>query len=147
MKKIITIGNQQYEIESTVPLSDEQLEQYALQKINNMNSDIVTLGTCPTTAKYVGQLITLTSTPTGGMANYTVTFRRNGVDLPGGSFTGVPEGTAKSMSYTLVAADSPSVNISVYITDSCPTGALSNTDQCVITVKSCVTPSCGFVVS
>jgi hypothetical protein len=109
-------------------------------------ASIRTLATC-VGSKYVGQVITLTSTPTGGTAPYAVTFRRNGVALPSGSFTNVPEGTAKTMTYTLVAGDTPSVTISVYITDSCPTGALSNTDQCVVTVGSCNVPACGFVVS
>jgi hypothetical protein len=102
--------------------------------------------TCPG-AKYVGQVITLSSTPTGGIAPYTVTFRRSGVALPSGSFTNVPEGTLKTMNYTLVAADSPSVVMSVYITDSCPSGSLNNTEQCTITTGVCAAPSCGFVVA
>ncbi len=105
--------------------------------------------TCPG-PKIVGQTTTLTSTPTGGTpgtAGYTVTFRRNGVDLSGGTFTGVPEGSPRSIVYTHVAADVPSVPLSVYITDNCPSGAKTNTDQCVITVSACNVPACGFVVT
>jgi hypothetical protein len=105
--------------------------------------------TCPG-PKIVGQTTTLTSTPTGGTpgtAGYTVTFRRNGVDLSGGTFTGVPEGSPRTLIYTHVAADVPSVPLSVYITDNCPSGAKNNTDQCVVTVSACNVPACGFVVT
>jgi hypothetical protein len=106
---------------------------------------------CPG-AKMVGQVITLTSTPTGGTpgVGYTVRFRRGalpGTDLPNGTFTGVPEGSPRTMNYTLIAADSPSNTFSVYITDNCPTGALSNTESCVVTVGTCNVPACGFVVA
>lgn len=100
--------------------------------------------------KIVGQTTTLTSTPTGGTpgtAGYTVIFRRNGVDLSGGTFTGVPEGSPRTLTYTHVDADVPSVPLSVYITDNCPSGAKSNTDQCVVTVSACNVPGCGFVVT
>ncbi len=107
--------------------------------------------TCPG-PKIVGQTTTLTSTPTGGTpgtAGYTVTFRRMvGAtinDLQ--TFTGVPEGSPRSMTYTPVAADVPSVTISVSVTDNCPTGAKTNIDQCVITVSACNVPACGFVVT
>ena len=105
--------------------------------------------TCPT-GKMVGQQITLTSTPTGGTAPYSVEFRRGalpGTPLPNGTFTGVAEGSPRTMNYTLVAADSPSMTISVYITDSCPTGAKNNTDSCVLDVGTCNVPACGFVVA
>ncbi len=105
--------------------------------------------TCPG-AKIVGQQITLTSTPTGGTpgaAGYTVVFRRNGSALPSGTFTGVPEGSPRTMNYTLVAGDVPSVAMSVYITDNCPTGALNNTESCTVSVSACNVPACGFVVA
>jgi len=102
--------------------------------------------TCPT-GKMVGQQITLTSTPTGGTAPYSVEFRRNGVAISGGTFTGVPEGSPRTLNYTLLAADSPSMTISVYITDSCPTGAKNNTDSCVLAVGTCNVPACGFAVA
>lgn len=105
---------------------------------------------CPG-AKIVGQQITLTSTPTGGTpgaAGYTLTFRRTAgattTDLQ--TFTGVPEGSPRTMNYTLVAADVPSVTVSVYITDNCPTGAKNNTESCTVLVSSCNVPACGFVV-
>ena len=104
---------------------------------------------CPG-AKIVGQQITLTSTPTGGTpgaAGYTVVFRRNGSALPSGTFTGVPEGSPRTMNYTLVAGDVPSVAMSVYITDNCPTGALNNTESCTVSVSACNVPACGFVVA
>jgi hypothetical protein len=144
MENIVTIDNQQYKVESNVPLSQEQMKEYVMQKINNYNRNIATLATCPQTSKYVGQAITLTSTPTGGTSPYNIEFRRNGVAMPGGTFTGV---TTATINYTLVAADSPSVPISVYITDSCPSGAKNNTDQCTITVGTCNVPNCGFSVA
>ena len=102
--------------------------------------------TCPG-AKYVGQTTTLTSTPTGGTAPYNIEFRRNGVAISGGTFTGVPEGSPRTLNYIHVDADVPSVPLSVYITDNCPSGAKNNTDQCVITVSACNVPACGFVVA
>lgn len=141
MENILTINNQQYRIESNIPLSQEQMKEYVLQNIYN---NVETLATCPQTSKYVGQTITLTSTPSGGTPNYNIEFRRNGVAIPNATFTGV---TTATINYTLIAADSPSVTISVYITDSCPTGAKSNTDNCVVTVGTCNVPSCGFSVS
>lgn len=108
--------------------------------------------TCPG-AKIVGQTVHLTSTPTGGTpgaAGYTVEFRRGalpGTPLPNGTFTGVSENTLKSIDYVLVPADSPSVTLSVNVTDNCPTGAKSNTESCVVTVGTCNVPVCGFVVT
>ncbi len=112
--------------------------------------EIATFPACP---KYVGQIIHLTSTPTGGtpgVSGYTVEFRRGalpGTALPGGTFTGVSEGSLRTMDYTLVPADIPLVTVSVYITDNCPSGALNNTDQRTITVETCNVPACGFVVA
>jgi len=102
--------------------------------------------------KMVGQVLHLTSTPTGGTpgTGYTVEFRRGalpGTALPNGTFTDVPEGSPRTLDYTLVPADAPSNTFSVYITDNCPTGAKNNTESCLVNVGTCNVPACGFVVA
>lgn len=149
METIVTVNNQQFRIESNVSLSQEQKNEVIRQLSKNgcsscgNKSNISTLAACPGT-KYVGESVRLTSTPSGGTSPYNIEFRRNGTAIPGGTFTGV---TTATINYPLVDADSPSVTISVYITDSCPSGAKNNTDQCVIDVGSCNVPNCGFTVS
>lgn len=105
---------------------------------------------CTTAIKNIGDVVTLTASGGTGTAPFTITFKRNGAVLPGGTFTGVPSGVSKSLSYTTVAADSPTVTISVDVTDSCTNpGPQTCSKQCIVNVAAppaCILPKCQFNV-
>lgn len=95
--------------------------------------------TCTVTTKNVGDTVTLAAAPSGGTAPYAVSFRKNGVQI----------GTASPTTYVIQAADAgTSITFSVTTTDSCPTGAKTCTEQCIISVPvPCATPVCNFSLS
>ena len=116
------------------------------------------LATCPTTPKYSGDTVTLKATPTGGVEPYVVTFKKDGSTIStsrlGGlsnPTTGAVEDTQITRVYTLddldiSSASTGTINFSVYIEDSCPTGPMSCTETCTISV-GCVAPICNFTVT
>lgn len=104
--------------------------------------------TCPSTGKTVGESVTLSMTPTKGTPPYIVWFARNGTMIPDTAFRDVPEGTTKSITYTFVAGDVPSVTLAAAVSDSCATGARACTEKCIVTVSiACTTPLCNFTIS
>lgn len=112
---------------------------------------------CPT-IKYSGETVTLQSTPTGGIGPYIVTFKKNGVTIDisrlGGlsnPITGAPEGVQITRVYTLndldiSSASTGNITFSVEISDSCPTGPMTCSSECVIPV-GCLAPVCNFTVT
>ena len=104
--------------------------------------------TCPPTGKKVGNILTLSATPTNGTAPFTIKFQRNSVDITGGTFTNVPINQTKTIQYTLQTIDIPSVNISTLITDSCiDPSPQTLTDTCTIAVSACAAPSVTFTLT
>lgn len=114
--------------------------------------------TCPTTPKYSGETVTLSATPKDGIGPYYVVFRKNGITI-GPSRLGdlsnpilsAPENILITRVYTLddldiSSAPTGTIDFSVYITDSCPTGAKTCTDVCTITI-GCIAPICNFIVT
>jgi len=116
------------------------------------------LASCPSTPKYSGDTVTLKATPTGGVEPYVVTFKKDGSTIStsrlGGlsnPTTGAVEDTQITRVYTLddldiSSASTGTINFSVYIEDSCPTGPMSCTETCTISV-GCVAPICNFTVT
>jgi len=118
------------------------------------------LATCPTTPKYSGDIITLKATPKDGTGPYYVEFRKGsiptiidpsrleGLDNP---IYDALEDVQITRVYTLddldiSSASTGTIDFSVYIEDSCPTGPLSCTDTCTINI-GCLAPVCNFIVT
>jgi hypothetical protein len=113
---------------------------------------------CPTFPKYSGDTITIQATPKDGVAPYHVEFRKGVGTIPGNDPLGRPytvdgatEDVTLTRTYVLTDADIASavggqIQFSVYIYDSCPTGALSCTEMCLINI-GCLAPVCNFAVT
>lgn len=116
------------------------------------------LAPCPTSPRYSGDNITLQSTPRDGIGPYYVVFRKNGTNIGPSRLAGLdnpiinaPENVQITRVYTLNDLDissalSGTIDFSVYITDSCPTGPMSCTETCTINI-GCVAPVCNFTVT
>ena len=105
--------------------------------------------TCTTATKYSGDFVTLKATPKAGIGPYNVTFRKNSVDIPGAYYTGQPENVQITYNYQLTDEDirnalTGTIDLSVFISDSCPTGAKTCENTCTVTI-GCVSPTCHFV--
>jgi len=112
------------------------------------NTQTLNPATCPPTGKKVGNVLTLSATPISGIAPFTIKFQRNGVDISGGTSTNVPLNETRSIQYTLQIADTPSVNLSTLITDSCVDPSPQTlTDTCNILVSECIAPSITFTLT
>lgn len=121
-------------------------------------SSISLVPTCPLGLKYSGDTITLKATPKNGIGPYYVVFRKNGVTIDpsrlGGlsnPITSATEDIEITRVYTLNDADisgasTGTINFSVYIEDSCPTGPQTCTETCVVSV-GCIAPVCNFTVT
>lgn len=146
IENILNVNGIDYKISSPEKLTEEQIELLKTQIMSD-NAKVVTLSPaiCAPDAKTTGSVVTMKSTPTGGTAPYTVKFKKNNVDLTGGTFTGVGEGVLKTFTYTVVSADKPQFTLSVVVTDSCVAGSKSCTEECI--VRICDTPVCNFEVS
>jgi len=119
--------------------------------------------TCPGT-KYSGDSITLQATPRDGTGPYYVEFRKNNVAISTSRLTGsgplgstgtnpisnVPEDSDVIRVYTLndldVSSSAGTIDFSVYISDSCPTGVQYCESACTITL-GCLAPVCNFTVT
>lgn len=117
---------------------------------------------CPS-LKYSGNTVTLQATPTDGTGPYIVTFKKNGTTIDDSRLvdefsdpttnptTDAPEDVQITRVYTLDDLDISSaltgdITFSVEISDSCPTGPMTCSSECVIAV-GCVTPVCNFTVT
>lgn len=113
--------------------------------------------TCPVSPKYSGNNIILQATPKDGIGPYYVEFfkdgfsinssRLGGLDNP---ITGALENIDITRIYTLddidVALSDGTIDFSVYISDSCPTGIKTCTETCTINI-GCLAPVCNFTVT
>ena len=115
------------------------------------------LTNCPIIPKYSGDMITLNATPKDGIGPYYVVFKKGiGIINPlrlgslSNPVTGVPENTLITRVYTLddedIRTSTGIISFSVYMEDSCPTGAQTCTETCAMTI-GCVAPVCNFVVT
>lgn len=118
----------------------------------------VSLANCPVSPKYSGDTITLKATPKDGIGPYYVVFRKDGSNIDPSRLGGIsnpilnaPENVEITRVYTLDDADIASaslgtIDFSVYIEDSCPTGPMTCSETCTINI-GCVAPVCNFVVT
>ncbi len=116
------------------------------------------LATCPMVTKYSGDTLTLQTTPKDGIGPYYVQFRMNGTVIPENDPLGRPytipsatENVTLIRTYILNDADiagalTGTINFSVYIEDSCPTGHKTCTESCIINI-GCMAPVCNFTVT
>ena len=116
------------------------------------------LASCPSTPKYSGDTVTLQATPNDGTGPYYVVFKKGGTNIDPSRLEGLDnpildatEGVLITRIYTLNDLDISSaltgtIIFSVYIEDSCPTGPLSCTDACTISI-GCLAPVCNFTVT
>ena len=114
-------------------------------------------GSCPA-IKYTGDIVTLQATPANGISPYVVTFKKNGVIIDpsrlgelDNPILDAPEDVQITRVYTLDDLDISSaltgnITFSVEISDSCPTGPMTCSSECVISV-GCHAPVCSFVVT
>jgi hypothetical protein len=111
---------------------------------------------CPT-IKYSGDTVTLKATPRNGIAPYIVTFKKDDEAINssrlGGSnpISPAPEDVDITRAYILDDLDissalSGTIKFSVEISDSCPTGPVTCTSECIINI-GCMAPVCNFVVT
>lgn len=156
MQYMTTLGGRQFAVNSNVPLTQQQVNYYASQKMQGAggcpscagakaagSGGVMRLGTatCPTTAIALNSTHTLTgSVVSGGTAPFTYTWT---ITPP----TGTPVTlTGASQSYTFTQAGSYTVAMTV--TDSCTAGAKTDSASCTVTVSAtCTNPNCTFVMS
>lgn len=112
---------------------------------------------CPISLKYEGDAIILKVTPKNGIAPYYVAFKKNGniidpsrlENLPN-PIIDAPENVQIIRVYTLdnedIRTSAGSIDFSVYIKDSCPTGPQICTKSCIINI-GCRIPVCNFIVT
>lgn len=113
---------------------------------------------CPTSPKYEGDAITLQATPKDGTGPYYVIFRKNGVTIGPSRLGGLPnpiinapEDTQITRIYTLDNEDirtalTGTIDFSIYMEDSCPTGVKTCNETCTINI-GCIAPVCNFTVT
>lgn len=146
LEEIITIAGRQYKLMTDYPLTDEQRQrviadiarQTGCSTCGTKSLDIQTLATCNVTSKVVGQTISLSAQPHGGVAPYTVKFYKGlteGATQIGTTTTGVTENQLMSYSYPLVVGDVGTQIFSVHASDSC-ISPQTCIDQCTITIAA-----------
>jgi hypothetical protein len=97
-------------------------------------------GMCPITPKYSGDTVTINATPKDGIGPYYVVFSKDGVIIDPSRLGGLdnpiinaPENTLIIRIYILddedIRISGGTIYFSVFISDSCPTGAKSCTDS------------------
>lgn len=126
----------------TEPYSHDSLRKrnirYSSMNITKMsNSDNIKSLTpaCNITTKVTGQTVSLSATPSNGIAPYTVIFKKNGITIK--TLTGITEGTNVPYQYTLLSTDTGSQVFSATTSYVCSDGStVSNTESCTITVTS-----------
>jgi hypothetical protein len=147
-----TINSMNSTIDSTINSMDISNPSFD----SDLSGWTIALG-CPVATKYKGDTLTLQATPRDGTYPYNVEFRKNGIAIPGNdpsgnpyTITGALEDVTLTRTYVITNDDvrlsSGSIDFSVYISDSCPTGSLSCSEICTVTL-GCLTPVCNFTVT
>jgi len=141
-----TLGDRQFVVESNVALSPEQINSYAAQKqgsggeCSSCASGIPKLGTAICGGPYIqNSSHTLTGSVTsGGTAPFTYTWT---ITKPDATTEPVKTGAVQ----TYVFAQAGTYTVKLNVTDSCPTGGLTDSATCsVIVTAPCVTPVCNI---
>lgn len=116
-----------------------------LNEIERSTYEFVTsLATCTSTQKQATQVVALSSSPTNGQPPYTVKFYKGNPTTGTLLYTSPPvsAGGSATYNYTLTGADVGTPQFSVVVTDSCPTGSMTCTDSCTVTV---ITSICSYI--
>mgnify|MGYP003393623300 FL=1 len=137
-EKIITLNGTEYIVktdngQSLTPELLTNIKNQLMIKMgitSNQESNIVKLGTptCPTSPIPLNTVGTLTASITQGTAPFTYTWT---ITKPGGGTDTLPN-SAGPHSYTFTLTGTYGINLTV--TDSCPSGTLSDTAFCSVTV-------------
>ena len=136
-EKIITLNGTEYSIktqdgQSLTPDLIEKVTQQLMAKFNITTDSptILKLGTptCPTSSIPLNTVGTLTASVTQGTAPFTYAWT---ITKPGGGIDTLPN-SAGPHSYTFALTGT--YGISLTVTDSCPTGGLSDSSSCSVTV-------------
>lgn len=145
-----------YEIEYDRYISPEYRLQILGQLGHSMyiqNSDILSsrivglAPTCTTTTKTVGQIVTLTSKPTG-QGPFTIIYKKDGVQI--GTTQIVPVSGIAIYNYTTVATDAITgtpigTHIFSVITQGSCVGSVSCTESCSVTIIEPVVTICSWI--
>lgn len=73
--------------------------------------------------KNIGSKVTISSTPSGGTAPYTVYFTKNGTIIPYSTKTNIAEGVTTTYEYTPPQNELGTITFGTYSTDSCVVGS------------------------
>ena len=117
---------------------------------------------CPIAPKYSGDSVTLQATPNGGTGPYSIVFKKGTDPILFSRLTSpigitsnpttktIVEDTIVGGAYILddedVRTSDGTISFSVHIEDSCPTGAQTCTEECIINI-GCLAPLCNFTVT
>lgn len=149
MQYIATLGGRQFVLDSNMPLTQEQINGYAAQKLQGGG------GGCPScsSAKTAGGMLKLGTATCGGPYVKDSSHTLTGSVVSGGTapFTYTwtitpPTGSAVTLtgaSQTYVFALEGIYTINLSVSDSCPEGAKTDSAACNVTVTaSCVDLAC-----
>ncbi len=139
MQYIATLNGRQFTVESDKPLTPEQINNFAAQKLSvsggcnscgNAKAGMLKLGTATCGGPYVqNSTHTLTgSVASGGTAPFTYTWT---ITPPTGSPVTL-NGAVQQYQFTQAGI----YNVSLLVADSCPTGAKTDNASCQVTVTA-----------
>ena len=150
-----TLGGRQFQVLSDVPLTPEQVNSYAAQKLQVQQAGCHSCGGAP--AKTAGGLLKLGTATCGGpylqgsAHNFTGSITSGGTAPFTYTWTIIPPtGTPQTLvgatqTYTFTQAGTYAINLTVV--DSCTTGGLTDSSNCNVTVTAaCVNPACNIVI-
>lgn len=149
MKYIATLDGRQFAVESDKPLTQEQINKFAAQKLGggctscgSAKAGMLKLGTAACGGPYVqNSTHTLTgSVVSGGTAPFTYTWT---ITPPTGSPVTLT-GAVQQYQFTQAGI----YGVSLQVSDSCPGGAKTDSASCQVTITpACVDPICNINIA
>lgn len=142
MEEIVNIKGKAYKI-SAENVSPERWLEIKADTIRQLERQTMALGpaSCPSSI-YQGTMKPVNVTINGGTAPFNWSWKADGIE----KITGTNATNSFIINYTF----SEAVGSHVYrldVSDSCPTGALTASDQCTINIVVCPTISCAFSIA
>lgn len=141
MEEIVNIKGKAYKI-SAENVSPQRWLEIKADTIRQLERQTMTLSpaTCPS-GIYQNTTKLVNVTVTGGTAPFNWSWKVDDIQ--------VNSGTSATATFGFNHIFSEAIGAHIYgldITDSCPTGALSASDQCTINIVICPTISCAFSI-